>query len=51
MYTFPVRAGPAASSLVDLEVWWKEGDHYTVGSDAGKAEAAAKGYIRVGSLG
>ena len=51
MYVMPTRAGPAAASLVELEVWYKPGDHYTVGSAKGRADALSKGYNKVESLG
>ena len=39
------------SNLVALEVWYKPGDHYTVASDAGKADAKMGGYQKVETLG
>lgn len=45
-------AGPSAADLIPLESWFKAGTgHYVVGSDEGKAEAAATGYTKVGTLG
>jgi len=51
LYVLPTRAGPAAASLVELEVFYKPGDHYVVGSEAGRADALSSGYIKVESLG
>ena len=51
LYVLPTRAGPAARSLVELEVYYKLGDHYVVGSEAGRADALSKGYSKVSSLG
>lgn len=51
MYVLPVRAGPAASSLVELEVYYKPGDHYVIASEAGRADALSKGYSKIESLG
>jgi hypothetical protein len=45
------RAGPSAADLVELEIWYKAGDHYAVASAAGKADAAAGGYTRMALLG
>ena len=51
MYVLPVRAGPAAASLVELSVWYKPSDHYVVASAAGVADARAEGYVRQMALG
>eukprot|EP00041_Stephanoeca_diplocostata_P022284 m.529731 g.529731 ORF g.529731 m.529731 type:complete len:1108 (+) comp22020_c0_seq2:118-3441(+) len=39
------------SVLLALEQWYKSGDHYVVASDAGKADARAKNYTKVETLG
>ena len=51
LFVLPARLGPAAASLVELQMWYKEGDHYVVASPAGEADALSKGYRRVDSLG
>merc|ERR1711924_436045 len=53
MFVLPSRAGPAAASMVELQLWYKPelSDHYVVGSAEGKADARAKGYTQILSLG
>jgi hypothetical protein len=51
MYVYTSRVGPSASDLVELELWYKTGDHFAVASVAGKAEAASSGYSKVSTLG
>jgi hypothetical protein len=51
LYVLPVRVGPAAASLVELQMWYKEGDHYVIASPAGHADALSRGYTQVASLG
>jgi hypothetical protein len=51
MYVLPSRAGPAAASLVELTMWYRPGDHYVVASADGTADAKAKGYTQLSSLG
>lgn len=51
MWVLPQRTGAAAGSLVELKVWYKPGDHYTVASAGGVIDATAKGYVMVQSLG
>lgn len=53
MYVYAAPAGPSAADLVPLEVWYRPtpSDHYFVGTAAGKADAAASGYAKVGILG
>lgn len=51
MYVLPRRAGPAAATLVELSVWYKQGDHYVVASEEGIADAKANGYVRQQLLG
>ena len=57
MYVLPgpgTSAGTAGSttpSLVELTVWYKPSDHYVVASAAGVADAKAKGYTQIDSLG
>eukprot|EP01052_Picozoa_sp_SAG31_P017565 SAG31_NODE_1207_length_9383_cov_5.316351_5_plen_395_part_00 len=51
IYVLPVRTGPAAASLVELEVFYKPYDHYVVATQSGRADAISKGYIKVASLG
>ena len=49
---FVYKTPPKGSHRFDaLEVWYKPGDHYTVASDAGKAEAKAGGYMKTETLG
>jgi hypothetical protein len=50
MYVYKTR--PSTGAHFDsLEVWYKPGDHYTVGSTAGKADATATGYTKMETLG
>lgn len=51
LFVLPSRVGPAAASLVELQMWFKEGDHYVVASPAGKTDALGKGYAKIDSLG
>eukprot|EP00966_Prymnesium_polylepis_P333429 7388890-Prymnesium_polylepis.2 len=51
LYVYESRAGPAAADLVPLELFYKDGDHYAVASAAGKADAAALGYVWSETLG
>ena len=58
MYVYAAPAGPSAADLVPLEVWFKVldantsiADHYTVGTAAGKADAAASNYTKSETLG
>ena len=51
MYVYTSRVGPSAADLVEMELWYKAGDHYAVASAAGKAEAAGSGYSKVSTLG
>lgn len=51
LYVYTSRVGPSAADLVELEVWYRPGDHYLVASDAGKRDAAASGYRKVETLG
>lgn len=48
---FVYEAPQPNTGQVALEQWYKAGDHYVVGSDAGKAEAAALGYTKQSVLG
>ena len=50
-FVLPSRVGPAAESLVELQMWYKDGDHYVLATHAGEADALSKGYIKVESLG
>ena len=51
MFVYKTPAGPSAADLLSLELWYKAGDHYTVASAAGKADAASSGYSKVSTLG
>ena len=51
LFVLSSRVGPAAASLVELQMWYKPGDHYVVGSPAGQTDALASGYTQIGSLG
>ena len=51
LFVLPSRVGPAAPSLVELQMWWKRGDHYVISSPAGQADALSKGYVKVENLG
>jgi hypothetical protein len=44
-------AGAGAADMVELAVWWRAGDHYTISSGAGALDASASGYTRLGTLG
>lgn len=50
MWSLSRRSSP---ELIELELWWSESkaDHWVIGSDASKAEAAASGYSKTHSLG
>ena len=43
-------SGPRAADMLPLEVWWKPGDHYTVASAAGVADAASSGYEKLSPI-
>jgi len=43
--------GAGAADMVELTVWWREGDHYSVSSCAGALDAAKNGYKRLSTLG
>lgn len=52
MYVQSSRGTSAGSQdLVEISVWWKPGDHYTVSSGAGSLDASANGYKRLSTLG
>lgn len=52
LYVLPTRGnGPASAVLIELGVWYKDGDHYVVASDEGVADAKAKGYTQLETLG
>ena len=50
-WVLPARVGPGAATLVELQLWYRRGDHYVVGSAAGIADAKARGYAKQESLG
>ena len=51
LYVHVAQSSAGSSNLVPLELWYKPGDHYAVASVEGKADAAAKGYTKVSTLG
>jgi hypothetical protein len=51
LYVYAEQSGGPTTNLVALEMWYKEADHYVVASTEGKADAAARGYKKLSTLG